>query len=92
MYSYEFDFRKPDARIFRIAAERIGETPDNILFVGDRIDKDVRPVLRNGMRGVMKIAYTNAGKKIPQGAWKINQLSELPSLIDKINAEAAHSI
>ncbi|GAI71517.1 unnamed protein product, partial [marine sediment metagenome] len=33
IYSYEFDFRKPDARIFKAAAERIGEMLENILFV-----------------------------------------------------------
>jgi len=92
VYSYEFDFRKPDVRIFKIAAERIGETVENILFVGDRIDKDIRPAIRSGMQAVLKTAYTNAGKKIPKGAWKINQLSELPALIEKINTQTAHSI
>ena len=88
MYSYEFDFRKPDARIFRLAAERIGETPDNILFVGDRINMDIRPAIKIGMQAVMKTAYTNAGKKISDGAWKINHISELPALIEKINSQA----
>jgi len=59
------------------------------LYVGDRIDKDIRPAIRSGMQAVLKTAYTNAGKKIPKGAWKINQLSELPGLIEKINARAA---
>ena len=85
MYSYQFDFRKPDARIFRIAAERIGEAPENILFVGDRINMDIAPALRNGMRAALKTAHTNAGKKIPDSAWKINHISELPALIEKIN-------
>jgi HAD superfamily hydrolase (TIGR01549 family) len=88
LYSYQFDFRKPDPRIFRIAAEKIGETPSNILFIGDRIDKDVRPALKNGMQAVMKTAYTNNGKKIPEGAWKINHISELPGLIEKINSDS----
>jgi putative hydrolase of the HAD superfamily len=87
LYSYEFDFRKPDHRIFRIAAERIGENPDNILFVGDRINTDIKPALKVGMQAVMKTAYTNDGKKIPTSAWKINHISELPALIEKINAE-----
>ena len=39
------------------------------------------------MQAVLKTAYTNAGKKIPKGAWKINQLSELPGLIEKINGK-----
>ncbi|MHC4659965.1 MAG: HAD family hydrolase [Planctomycetota bacterium] len=87
LYSYEFNFRKPDSRIFRVAAERIGEMLENILFVGDRIDTDVKPAVRTGMQAVLKAAYTNTGKKTPKGAWKINQLFELPALIEKNNAE-----
>ena len=86
MYSYEFDFRKPDARIFKIAAERIGVAAENILYVGDRIDKDIIPALKIGMHAVLKDAYTNAGKTPPNGAWKITRISELPALIKKINA------
>jgi HAD superfamily hydrolase (TIGR01549 family) len=85
MYSYEFDFRKPDARIFKIAAERLGEAVESILYVGDRIDKDIKPALKIGFKPVLKAAYTNTGKTTPNGAWKINQISELPALIKKIN-------
>jgi HAD superfamily hydrolase (TIGR01549 family) len=90
LYSYEFDFRKPDIRIFQIAAERIGETLENILYVGDRIDKDVKPAVKTGMQAVLKAAYTNVGKKVPEGAWKINRLCELPGLIEKINSGTSH--
>jgi len=85
LYSYEFNFRKPDARIFKAAAERIGEQLYNILFVGDRIDKDIKPALKAGMSAVLKTAYTNIGKKLPKGVWKINQLCELPGVIEEIN-------
>ncbi len=91
VYSYEFNFRKPDTRIFKIAAERIGETLENIMFVGDRIDTDVKPAAKVGMQAVLKAAYTNIGKKIPKGVLKINQLSELPVLIEKINAGTVKS-
>ena len=87
MYSYEFDFRKPDTRIFKIAAERIDEAAENIMYVGDRIDKDIQPTLRIGMTPVLKAAYTNVGKTPPNGAWKIIRISELPALIKKINAQ-----
>ena len=86
LYSYEFDFRKPDTRIFKIAAERIGEAVENIMYIGDRIDKDIKPALKIGMKPVLKDAYTNAGKKLPHGARKINHISELPALIESINA------
>jgi len=85
VYSYEFNFRKPNTRIFKIAARRIGETIENILYVGDRIDTDIKPAVKTGMQAVLKAAYTNAGRKVPQGTWKITHLSELPGLIEKIN-------
>ena len=86
VYSYEFNFRKPNARIFKIAADRIGERIENILYVGDRVNMDIKPAIRSGMHAVLKAAYTNAGKKTPKGARKINRLYELPELIEKINA------
>jgi len=89
MYSYQYDFRKADLRIFNIAAEKIGQKPQNILFVGDRIDKDIMPAIRLGMHAVLKAAYTNAGKNTPKNAQKIEKLSELPALIEKINASSA---
>jgi len=87
LYSYQFDFRKPDIRIFKIAAERIGEAAENILYVGDDISRDIEPALKIGFKSVLKAAYTNAGKTTPKGAWKITHLSELPALVKKINAQ-----
>jgi len=89
MYSYEYAFRKPNPGIFKIAADQIGQAPENIVFVGDRIDKDIRPALNQGMIAALKNAYTNAGKKTPPGAWRIKALSELPGLIEKTNTRVA---
>ncbi len=86
IYSYECGLRKPDPRIFQRAAERIGVEPARILFVGDRIDKDIRPALKAGMLAAMKQAHSNAGKTLPEGAFRIKKISELPPLVDKINA------
>jgi HAD superfamily hydrolase (TIGR01509 family) len=85
VYSSEVKFRKPDVRIFKAAAEKIGEKLENIMFVGDRIDTDIRPAMKAGMQAVLKTAYTNSGRKAPEGAWEIRQLSELPGIIEEIN-------
>jgi HAD superfamily hydrolase (TIGR01549 family) len=85
LYSYQFEFRKPDRRIFQAAAEKMGELAENILFVGDRLDVDIWPALRAGMWVVLKSAYTNAGKNVPTGVWKIDKISELPAIIEKVN-------
>jgi HAD superfamily hydrolase (TIGR01549 family) len=86
LFSCQFDFKKPSNKIFRIAADKIGEMLQNTLFVGDRIDKDIIPAVRAGMHAVLKAAYTNVGREPPEGICKINRLSELPAVIEKINA------
>lgn len=89
LYSYEYDFRKPSRQLFEIAAERIGEAPQHIAYVGDRIDKDILPALKLGMTAILKTAYTNAGKTPPDGAHKITHIAELPALIETINTTTA---
>jgi len=86
LYSYQFDYKKPDTRIFKAAADRVALPPQNILFVGDRINKDIKPALATGMHAVLKKAYTNIGRKIPEGAGVIEAITELPALIEKLNA------
>ena len=85
LYSYQVPWRKPDKKIFRHAAEKIGEKCENIMFVGDRIDKDIVPALKMNMAVALKQAYTNAGKTCPQEAYKIGKIAELPAIIEKIS-------
>jgi len=87
VYSCEFGFRKPDKRIFLEAARQVGAEPANIIYVGDRINKDVKGALRAGMKPVLKNAYTNADKKTPDGVERIERISELPDLVGKINGD-----
>jgi putative hydrolase of the HAD superfamily len=87
LYSYQFEFRKPDRRIFDAAIANIGEPAQNILFVGDRLGVDIWPALKMGMRTALKSAYTNKGKEVPNGVWRIEQISELPMIIEKVNTE-----
>jgi putative hydrolase of the HAD superfamily len=89
MYSYQFPYRKPNRHIFTAAVERIGLPAGNIMFVGDRINADIRPALKLGMTAVLKDAYTNHAKHLPPAAHKIQKISELPALIQKINSPLA---
>ncbi len=91
LYSYEYHVRKPSTELFQIAAEKIAERPQNILFVGDRIDNDILPALKSGMRAVLIEAYTNQGKRVPPTALRIGRLAELPALIEQINASVAQT-
>ncbi len=81
LYSYQFPFRKPDARIFKAGAERIGEALSHILYVGDLIKNDIKPTLALGMKAALKRGPSNAGSAVPAGAWDVKTLSELPDLV-----------
>lgn len=87
IYSYNYNFRKPDKRIFDLAAEQINTEPANTIFVGDRIDNDVKGALKAGMIPVLKTAYTNKNKSIPKGTARIGNISQLPELIKMLNAK-----
>ena len=88
IYSYQYSFRKPDRRIFLEAARQIAADPACILFVGDRMDKDVRGAQNAGMIPVLKHAYTNKKKGVPGGVFRVQYLSELPELIQKLNRKS----
>ena len=52
-WSFEHGFGKPDAKVFRLLAERltaIGMTPAEALVVGDRLDNDIQPARSQGFR------------------------------------------
>ncbi len=89
LYSYQFEKRKPAASIFKSAAEKINIPPENILFIGDRIDADIEGALNSNMQAVMKKAYTNKNKKPPRSAYVIEKLSEIPAIIEKNNGKIA---
>ena len=84
LYSYQFPFRKPDHRIFREAVRRLQIPLERTVYVGDNPRNDIRPALKLGMHAVMKRAYTNEGKRIPERAWVIDRISEVPGVIERI--------
>lgn len=87
LYSYQFSFRKPDRRIFWEAARRLQTAPQQTVFVGDRMDKDVCGARGAGMIPVLKEAHTNRKKRVPAGVFRIQYLSELPELINQLNKD-----
>lgn len=86
IYSYQYNYRKPNVKIFQAAAEKIETPAENIMFVGDRINKDVNGSLNAGMVPVLIKAYTNAGKKRPNGTIEIKKIAELPEIIKNLNS------
>ncbi len=85
LYTCDYPFRKPDPRIFHVAAEQIAAAPAKTLFIGDRLDTDVKGATAAGMIPVFKRIPANRHKKIPAGLLEIKAIADLPALVEKLN-------
>ncbi|QEO08676.1 HAD family hydrolase [Protaetiibacter larvae] len=84
--SGEVGAAKPDARIFRIAAERFGVAPGEACYVGDRLHTDAIGAAAAGLRGVwLDRRGTASPEQLAEAAAAgvpvIRALSELPALL-----------
>jgi putative hydrolase of the HAD superfamily len=57
VFSSEVGHRKPDAEIFERALDALGVRADSALFVGDRLDEDVRGAAELGMTTVQALWF-----------------------------------
>ncbi|MCX5201034.1 HAD family hydrolase [Streptomyces sp. NBC_00237] len=85
---------KPDPLFFERVAEVVPFAPEEILYVGDRVDNDLRPAVAAGMptalvhRGPWATIQWNTEEAVKLPTFRIDSLTELPGLIAKFNAEA----
>jgi len=86
---------KPDPAFFARCAAESGLAPDEILYVGDRIDNDVRPALDVGMRvaflrrgpwGNIQLDDPSSKEPLARCTFLLDDLAELPALILAHNA------
>jgi HAD superfamily hydrolase (TIGR01549 family) len=86
--SHEWSLRKPDPRFFARVAREAGRPPEEILYVGDRWDNDIRPALAAGMRAAHirrgPWAYIDDADVTP--TMRVESLAELPAAIAAFNA------
>lgn len=90
VYSSEFGLRKPKKQIFIHALSAIGVRPQEAVYVGDKMNIDIRGARRTGMYGILKSADAPAGRR-DRKAFHVRKLAELPALIDQINNSVSRS-
>ena len=52
LLSSDVKIRKPDLEIFRLAMNLVKRSPENCIMVGDRLDTDISPANKLGMRTI----------------------------------------
>ncbi|MFF2041049.1 HAD family hydrolase [Kitasatospora sp. NPDC058170] len=85
---------KPDPLFFERVAESTPAEPGEILYVGDRLDNDVLPAAKAGMRTALirRGPWGWIHQHDPDAAratFRIDSLAELPHLIAEANAAAS---
>ncbi|MFE3120427.1 HAD family hydrolase [Streptomyces niveus] len=85
---------KPDPLFFDRVAEVVPYEPGEILYVGDRVDNDIRPAVAAGMptalvrRGPWATIQWASEEALRLPAFRVKSLSELPDAIADFNARA----
>lgn len=83
--------RKPDPRVFRMAAAAAGCRPRDLVHVGDEPDSDVVGARRAGARAVW-IDRSGSGSAGTRPDAEIRSLSELPGLIEAWDREETEAV
>ncbi len=79
--SERWGVEKPDLGFFAHVVEAAGAPADEILYVGDRVDKDVLPALAAGLHAVRIRRGVHADVESPAGTITIGSLDELPDAL-----------
>lgn len=74
--------KKPDSQIFRRALERLNVLPNETLFVGDHPLNDIKAAKDVGMQGIWK---RDSQWSSVDADFIVNDLSEIPLIIEKVN-------
>ena len=79
--SERWDVEKPDPGFFAHVVGAAGAPPEEIAYVGDRVDNDVLPALAAGLRAVHVRRGAHAHVEPPPHVVSIRSLDELPGVL-----------
>ena len=82
--SERWGVQKPDPGFFASVVEKAGRPPEEILYVGDRVDNDVLPALAAGLRAVRIRRGAHAHVESLDGTVTIGSLAELPEALARV--------
>ena len=83
--SAEEGLEKPDVKIFELALKRADCLPENAVMIGDRLDNDIAPAKRMGLKTIwIRQGFGGMGSPLSEEAtpdYSVNDLRELAELL-----------
>lgn len=87
--SDELGVGKPDPALFELAVKTAGVAPAAAVMVGDRLDYDVRPAKRVGMRAIWMLRGEAPDRPTPaqrdEADGSVRTLDELPAELERLS-------
>ncbi len=87
VFSVDFGKRKPDPEIFRLALKELRTDPEETVYVGDNIECDVEGARAVGMWTILVRTRDNVSVTDPGADGIIDELEEIPALIDAFDSK-----
>ena len=90
--SADWNAAKPDPAFFRVLLDTVPWDAEEIVYVGDRLDNDLKPAKSAGMRTafIRRGPWGRILERHPdmQSAvdWRIETLAELPAIVARVNS------
>lgn len=75
LVSQEFGYHKPDIRIFQFVAQKLNESPQHCLYIGDNYDIDIIGSMNAGMQSIFVNRFNRKDSEVAT----IEQLAQLKS-------------
>ncbi|ENN96069.1 L-2-haloalkanoic acid dehalogenase [Methanocaldococcus villosus KIN24-T80] len=83
--SEEFGLGKPHLEFFKYGLKRMNLKPEEVIYVGDRVDKDIIPAKKLGIISVRIIQGKYKDMEDNISDYKIKNLTELIDIIKELN-------
>ena len=81
--------KKPDPRIFHLALSKAGREAANCIMVGDRLDTDICPANRLGMKTIRTtnslFRLQNPISECENPTFSVSTISEIPEILERIH-------
>jgi len=81
VYSSDVGYMKPHRRIFEAALEQMCVPAEQTVFVGDRVDNDVRGAARLGMKTILMVRNGHVPRGRVRPDYIVRTLSEVPTVL-----------